>query len=326
MAARQSAPVLGAPADDTGPGKWDIGFTWRWQKSDRHYTGIHNNVNRQTEHSEVINDIHLIDLSITRNYTPRWSLTLGIPYLMAERSQAIRDANGEVVGRNITQARGLGDVTASVRHWIFDPVKHTKGNTSVGLGFKVPTGENNVYDSRQRVVDGPVVTQTVDQSIQPGDGGFGIVLDVQSYYRFAKDRLAGYGTLTYLFNPEGTSGVRTFRGDPGEEIMSIADQYLARAGIAWYPGKGWGVSAGYRIEGVPVYDAFGSSEGFRRPGYAVSIEPAVSWRRGPHTLGLSVPFATVRNRQRSVADRENNDAGDAAFADYIIIASYSRRF
>jgi hypothetical protein len=33
-----------------------------------------------------------------------------------------------------------------------------------------------------------------------------------------------------------------------------------------------------------------------------------------------------RNRKRSVPDFQDNTAGDAAFADYVIIVGYSRRF
>jgi hypothetical protein len=83
---------------------------------------------------------------------------------------------------------------------------------------------------------------------------------------------------------------------------------------------------GGRIEGVPVHDLIGSSEGFRRPGYAVSAEPSVSWRRGPHTVSLTVPIAVERNRQRSVPDLARGSHGDAAFADYVVLAGYWRRF
>src|SRR5206468_2726548 len=170
----------------------------------------------------------------------------------ATRSSPIRDQNRDVIGRDVTQARGLGDITATVRRWMLDSEKHSRGNTWLGLGIKLPTGENNVQGTRRRcprsapelctLTNGTLVTtvETVDQSIQPGDGGFGVIVDLLSYYRFARDRLGAYFTGTYLINAEGTSGVPTYRSAAGEEIMSIADQYLARAGLAWYPGKGWG--------------------------------------------------------------------------------------
>ena len=74
-------------------------------------------------------------------------------------------------------------------------------------------------------------------------------------------------------------------------------------------------------------DLVGGSEGFRRPGYAISVEPAISYTHGPHTISLAIPFAVERNRQRSVPDMlEPGRHGDAAFADYVVLAGYFRRF
>jgi hypothetical protein len=39
-----------------------------------------------------------------------------------------------------------------------------------------------------------------------------------------------------------------------------------------------------------------------------------------------VPFAVERNRKTSVADYQNHTHGDAAFADYTLMFSLSRRF
>ena len=75
-----------------------------------------------------------------------------------------------------------------------------------------------------------------------------------------------------------------------------------------------------------MYDLIGSSDGFRRPGYAISAEPGVTWTKGAHTFSLQVPIAVDRARLRSVPDRANGTHGDAAFADYLIIGGYIRRF
>lgn len=329
MASRLDAPVYGAPADYQGPDKWEVAVSWRNQMSHRHFVGHEEQKNRITEHSEVINRINQPDVSITRKYPKGWRFTVSLPYLIAERSSPIRDPNtNAVVDRGETTAKGLGDVTLVGRKWLWDPAEDPKGNISLGFGGKIPTGDNNVVDTRTRISNGAFTNteQTVDQSVQPGDGGFGIILDLQMYRRFAGKRFAAYLNGTYLANPQRDSGVRTYRSGAGEEVMSIADQYIARTGIAWYPGEGWGLSLGWRIEGVPVFDLIGSSGGFRRPGYAMSAEPGVSWTRGAHTFSLQMPIAIDRTRQRSVADRENGSAGDAAFADYLFIGGYIRRF
>lgn len=323
--------MLGVQDSYEGPNRWQVSTAWRYQRSDRHFRGIHEEPNRQAEGSEVINDVNLLDVGIRYNASNRLSFTLGIPYLMATRSSPIRDANRVVVDRSITQARGLGDVTLVARRLLFDPTDHVDGNVMVGFGVKLPTGQNNVVDARQRLVNGQRVTtiETVDQSIQPGDGGFGVILEAQAYHRIAHSGFVGYFSGTYLLNPENESGVPTFRTGLGEEVMSIADVYVARLGATYSSAAwgGWAASFGGRIEGVPVEDLIGSSTGFRRPGYAVSAEPSVSYSRNAYTFSLSVPFALHRNRQRSVPDRlEPGRIGDAAFADYVVLFGISRKF
>jgi hypothetical protein len=76
-----------------------------------------------------------------------------------------------------------------------------------------------------------------------------------------------------------------------------------------------------------VEDLIGGSKGFRRPGYAISADPGVSYSWGPNTLSLNVPVALYRNRTRSVPDRTvPGRHGDAAFADYLIFFGYWRRY
>ena len=73
-------------------------------------------------------------------------------------------------------------------------------------------------------------------------------------------------------------------------------------------------------------DALGGSDGFRRPGYAISIDPGFLYVRGNNMFSCNIPFAVERNRKRSVADILGGGHGDAAFADYSIMFSLSRRF
>lgn len=325
--------MLGALQDSyTGPDKWQVSVSWRYQRSDRHFRGSEEETNRAAEHSEVINRLNLAEIGIRYNFDGRTSLTVGVPYLMAERSSPIRDENRVVVDRSITHANALSDITVTARRQLWDPaVSQRRGNASFGLGVKLPTGSPSVHDTRTRLVDGEFVrsVQTVDQSIQPGDGGLGFIVDLSGYYQLGEGRTSAlYAAGSYLINPEGTNGVPTFRGRANEQIMSIADQYLVRAGVTTAPPswRGWGASIGGRLEAVPAHDLFGSSQGFRRPGHAVSVEPAVSWSRGPHTVSLAVPIAVYRNRVRSVPDLEVGGHGDAAFADWVMLLGYWRRF
>lgn len=324
--------MLGAFEELQGKERWQVSLGWRYQKSDRHFRGIHEEPHRQAEGSEVINTIHVPDLSIRYNFNPRTSLSLGLPFLTAERSLPIRNEQRDVIGRTVMQSGGIGDITVVGRRLLFDPEKRPRGNLSVGFGLKFPTGDHDEIDIRERLVDGEIVrsAQTVDQSVQPGDGGFGFLIDASGFRQLGKSgQFAGYLSGVYLFNPEETNGVETFRRRENEAIMSVADQYLFRIGALAVPRswKGWGVGLGGRIEGVPVHDLIGGSEGFRRPGYAISVEPSVTWTRGPHSVSMAIPIAVQRNRQRSVPDLEEpGRIGDAAFADWVLLLGYFRRF
>jgi hypothetical protein len=116
--------------------------------------------------------------------------------------------------------------------------------------------------------------------------------------------------------------------------MSVPDQYLGRLGIQLpvWPQRGFWGSVAARIEGVPAHDLLGPSTGFRRPGYAVSIEPGLLASYGSNTFSASVPVAVYRNRVKSVPDAmdapipQTLGNGDAAFADYLLLLGYSRSF
>jgi hypothetical protein len=116
---------------------------------------------------------------------------------------------------------------------------------------------------------------------------------------------------------------------PLQTHNSIPDQYFGRGGFNYLvlPKQGLAVSLGARIEGIPAYDAIGDSMGFRRPGYTISIDPGMAWTYKKISLSVSVPVAAYRNRLQSAPEAAlNRPPGDAAFADYSILASFNYRF
>ncbi|HEY6249528.1 MAG TPA: hypothetical protein VI685_06180 [Candidatus Angelobacter sp.] len=326
MAARQSSPVIGDLCAD-GNGReaqarenlkthhFDITIGYRYQSSARHFVGTVEQVQREILHTQIENDYHLFDVAINYELSPRWSLTASLPILVAKRDQR---------GSGIYHVAGIGDSTVGARLWIFRPPTESGGNISFGFSLKMPTGKDNSVDHRGP--GGPLVT--ADQSIQAGDGGWGFALETQAFKQtFFHSTL--YFSGAYLFNPEDTNGVKTFRSAPGEEVMSVADQYLYRGGISHHVPRVRGLfaSIGGRMEGVPVRDAFGRSDGFRRPGYAIDVDPGFMYVVGTRNIfSCNVPFAVERNRRASVPDLAHNRHGDAAFADYALILSYNRHF
>ena len=138
----------------------------------------------------------------------------------------------------------------------------------------------------------------------------------------AADPAAGQHDLAVLRSATAAS-------QPLTEYNSISDQYLLEAGIAAPVKKisGLTLTFGPRFEGVPANDIFGSSLGFRRPGFALSIEPGFQYYRHGNVFSFTVAKAMYRDRTRSVPDDlTNNYSGDAAFANYVWLASYSFRF
>jgi len=311
-------------------GEWAVSLGWRYQTSDRHFVGDDYQEIRDELGNQVINHVNLADLTVRYQATKRVELTLGVPFFMGTRSQSLR-LQGVELERYQTAARGVGDIFFTTRRWMFDPDTHPGRNLQLGVGVKIPTGQNNVTDTF-RVLSGSTVTnqvRTVDQSIQPGDGGFGILVDFSTFSALAGGKMSVYGGGAYLATPGEKSNVQTYRTAAGEEVMSIADQFLVRGGAAVPMPKlsNMTLSGGLRLEGVPVRDIIGGDTGFRRPGVAVSIEPAINIAlKGKHSATLAVPIAIYRNRFQSVPDKARGAHGDAAFADYLILAGYSRRF
>lgn len=312
---------------------WQLNTNYRYFKSFRHFRGDEEQKERLEQHTEVVNWQHTMDFSVVRTFNNRWSFVLGIPILVNSRSSLYEHGRTE---RHRTESFGLGDMRVVGYRWLLHPEKSRKGNVQLGLGFKLPTGEENYQDYFYNV--GPnkgKELRPVDQSIQLGDGGTGLISEVNAFYNF-NEQAGLYSTLYYLSNPREQNGVRTYRETlsavlANEAIMSVADQYMARAGINYSLGGKWhgfSLLAGGRIEGIPVEDLIGGSQGFRRPGYVIAVEPGLNYMGKKSNFFITVPVALERNRTQSVTDRENSTPaakrhGDAAFADYSVNFGFS---
>jgi hypothetical protein len=355
-------------------GEFQIGASYRYFHSFRHFVGTEEQHERQNtgggfdangnQKGNAVNIYsHAIDLNLSYSISDRFQINAAIPWVHNERSQVLairRDptTNQTLEGQRYSvYAKGLGDIRISGNYWLFDPSKSAKGNIMVGLGVKLNSGSHSekdealVLDANKQVT---TQTQTMDQAIQPGDGGLGFSIEVQAFRELYKG-VYGFANGYYLFNPRESNG--TFKSDPtvvkdkdgnvlgtltGYNIYASPDQYFVRAGFmtSVLKSKNLTLSLAARAEGIPAYDAFGGQVAYRRPGYVVAIEPGVSYRTGKHSVSLFVPFNFIRNRIQSAADiaRQNlqnsvitdeaektHVQGDAAFADYSISINYSYR-
>jgi hypothetical protein len=297
----------------------EVTVAYRYQSSFRHFVGTVEQKQREIAGTQIVNNYHLFDVAVSYPITRRVSLTGSLPILRAERNQLYAP-------RGIYNVDGIGDMTIGARTWLFRPPTESGANIALGVSLKLPTGKYNATDLATSSTGAPIIA-TADQSIQAGDGGLGFVLEAQAYQPIPGRNML-YFSGTYLFNPRNTNGVSTFRRQRYEDVMSVTDQYLFRGGVSRPVPKIRGLigSFGGRIEGVPVRDAFGPSDGFRRPGYGISIDPGLMYMRGRNVFSINSPWAVERNRRRSTSDIRNGTHGDAAFADYALLLSYTRRF
>jgi hypothetical protein len=330
VAIKGTAGICGRPSDAKG---WELNLNNRYFKSYKHFVGTIEQKQREEEGSNVINHSYELDITATRTLNSRWSLAMTLPIMDFSRS-SLYEHDGK--SRHSTHSFGIGDVRFSAYRWMFDPKISHKGNVQIGAGIKLPTGNYNYMDYFYKKADSSVLGP-VDQSIQPGDGGTGITVELNSFYNFSH-KVGVYGGFFYLINPREVNGTSTTRGGTASatakkyntDVMSVPDLFMTRAGIAYMVNQ-FTFSGGIRIEGLPSKDLIGGSRGFRRPGDIISAEPSITWVTKKASFNLAVPFALQRNRTQSDSDkRQTKDTGihkqgDAAFADYLISAGLTFR-
>lgn len=324
-------------------GQWQAGLNYRYFRSFRHFRGDHEEENRVEMGTEVINIAHIADLGLAYSLSNRFSIAVNLPVIFYDRS-SLYEHYGNSTNTNPDQKRfhtkssGIGDLRLAASYWLFNPANHPNNNIALGLGIKLPTGNSNVEDEfhKRSTVDGSdsIAVRPVDQSIQLGDGGVGFTLEMQAFASLGNNTTV-YANGFYLSNPRNTNNTLT-RGtlngvDPLIAYHSVADQYLARIGLnyAFLPHQGLSASLGGRIEGIPHADLIGASDGFRRPGYIVSVEPGIFFQHHALSFALTVPVAAYRNRVKSTYDLNDPTGerhGDAAFADYSINFGFAYRF
>jgi hypothetical protein len=312
------------------PHEWVATVAYRYFHSFRDFNSSGNEVNIPFIKNDTYVD--LFDIAATYAVTKRLSFTLELPIQYGSRTNS---AEHDGVHVHTMRASGIGDLRLSANFLLLNPDKHPDQNISLGLGVKAPTGDDAASDYSFRPT-GPDL-RAVDPAIQPGDGGWGIILSGNAFAKVFKDTFA-YINGFYLINPRETNGVHTVnfdvlpftQGDKGLMFDSVPDQSLVRGGLARaiWPAIGLSGSFGIRWEGIPSHDLIGGSVGWRLPGYSVSIEPGISISHGKDYLSVTAPVAVYRYGLDSVplVRTHNPVVGVASFADYQINVTYSHEF
>lgn len=261
---------------------WQININNRYFKAYRDYKG---KVDQKTapQNQNIIKS-YSMDIGVTRLLPNGWSLDLSFPV-----SANSRNTNSEHCGantpRHTTRTFGMGDLQFIVNKWLMKPSVKQRGNIQLGLGIKFPTGDYRKQGYYYRN-DTTRILSLINPAIQLGDGGTGIITQLNTFYYINPTKtMSLYGNFYYLINPTGINGRQFTQGRPqtplniwlGANDVSVPDVFSLRAGIN-YNLNDWAFSAGLRDEGAVVHDLFGESNGIRRAGYTLSAEPGIIYK------------------------------------------------
>ncbi len=320
MPVRFTSPSLGGQRNGfLKKGEREAAISFRRLYADQWFVGTQVEESSAPFGKPLFLDIRSLDLSLALGLTSRTSLAVTLPASHGTHSRYYADGV-----RHRVEATGIGDLNAILSHWIMEPGEHSDGNIALAAGIKLPTGRNNREDN-YFAADRTVTRRVVDQSIQPGDGSTGIILQSQAY-RAIRENVTAYAFGSYLLSPKRQTEIPSPL--PGV-ALSVPDVYSGRAGIAYALPEKTGTSAniGLRIDGIPIRDVLGGSDrGFRRPGYTLYVDPGLAVRTGNSEFTLSVPIRARQNFSRSLIDHERNFRGGGDLADYLVFAGYSVRF
>ena len=221
-------------------------------------------------------------------------------------------------------ATGIGDVTVMAEAWTMKPRTHERGNIAIGVGVKVPTGSHKI--ASQFYTAAGAVDFPADQTIQPGDGGWSVLLETRAF-RQITERMHAYGFASYMISPKARSDVEWVPGSG--QYWSVPDVYSARLGAAFavLPDHGLTVNLGARIDGIPVHDLIGGGDDdtIKRTAYVIFADPGLSYSRGRSMVTVSVPYRLAVNRQKSILEQRTSALNAGGFAKHLVFASYTYR-
>lgn len=318
MPVRFLSPSLGEYSGFVPAKHWEVGAAFRRLSADQWFVGSQVRESSAPFGQPVLLGIDSLDATITYGVTDRVSITITVPFSRGTHSRFYADGQ-----RHTVKAGGLGDVSGIANVWLRQPSSESSGNVALGLGLKTASGNNGVVDNFF-LAGGSVTKSPVDQSIQLGDGGVGVILQLQAYRKLVGGA-SGYAYGWYLVTPrEQTAVASPLAGVP----LSVPDVYSFRSGISGALSHKLGISGslGPRIDGIPLRDLAGGSSGFRRPGYSLYLDSGVVVKTGRSTWSINVPVRVHQNFQRSLADVDRGSPGGGDLAKYLLLIGYTLRF
>jgi hypothetical protein len=302
-------------------GGWEIGFAFRHLFAGDWLVGRDVREDLAPFGQPVHLNINSFDTTVTYGITSRLSLSGTTPFVHGTQSRYYADG-----ARHEVSGGGLSDINATLRTWVWAPGTHPNGNLQVGMGFKSASGKHDLTDTYYGLPGTP--TYPVDQSVQAGDGGWGIIFDTQAFRRISMLGFL-YGSGAYLASPKDTTELLQSPTGPYSVLrVSVPDVFSVKGGMGYtiWPKHGVTATLGARLDGIPIKDIFGDSHGFRRPALIGFVDPSISITRGESTFQLDVPVRVFYNFRRSQPDVQLGRPGGGDLADSLLFVGYTRRF
>ncbi len=324
---RFTAPVtLGGEGEAYQPGKaWRLTVAYRRLLSNQWFIGTERNDDLAPGGSSPIFEIHTAVVDLAYAFNDRFRARVSVPYSRGSLTRTWGD------GAEHTQtATGIGDISVQGEAWLFEPRTHGGGNLAFGLGIKAPTG-SHTKPSQFYLGSGPV-DFPADQTIQPGDGGWAILTQVQGFRQVSEWAFL-YAFGSYMISPKDHTDIRGAPAPAPNSGLpwSVPDVYSVRAGAAFsvLGDRGLSLSLGARVDGIPVRDLIGGGDEntIKRTSRITFAEPGLSYTRNRDTFTLSVPWRVNVNRTKSLTEQQPGALPNAGgFARYLVYASYARLF
>jgi len=319
MPLRFTSPSLGGlQAPYLREHDWQIEVALRRVATDKFFVGSHEDESAAPGGQPLDLRLNSLDLSITFATSERLSLTFTLPLSHATAESAYPDHE-----RHTGSSTGVGDLNLMTNFWLVAPGRQPKGNLLFGIGVKAPTGSNHVmgnfYDSL-----GNVSQVSIPQTLQLGDGGWAVPLEVQGFQQiFPKG--SAYFSAVYSISLRQHSDVVW---QAPNTFWAVPDVYSARMGLAYglISAQGVSVSLGGRIDGTRVSNLVGGRTDFyRHAGYTIYVDPGMSWQHGPNLFTLNVPVRAYHDYLNMLVNNGTTlRLGAGGVADYVVYLGYAR--
>jgi hypothetical protein len=299
--------------------EWQFTLAYRRLASNQFFVGTQEASARAPGGQSPVFRIHTVVADVAYALNDRFRVSASLPVSKGSLGRIWPDG-----AFHEQRTTGIGDLSVAGEAWVLEPRQHERGNVALAVGVKAPTGSHSL--ASQFYAASGAVPFPADQTIQPGDGGWSLLLNTRAF-RQLTERTHAYAFGSYMVSPKARSDVMS--GPNSGIFWSVPDVYSAKLGAAYavMPDQGLTLSLGGRIDGIPVRDLIGGGDdsSIKRTAYVIFADPGLSFSVGKSTLTLNVPYRVKVNREKSLQEQATNGLNGGGFAKYLVFAGITHR-